>query len=60
MRNLLNLVSVAFAVFNVGATAMLERKRRKMAETAEFLRALWSLEIDRFVNGDGNAEKETD
>ena len=53
MRNLLNLTSVAFAVFNVGATVHLERKRRKMAETAEFLRALWSMELERFVNEEG-------
>ncbi len=56
MRTMLNLVSVGFAVFNVGATIRLERKRRKMAETAEFLRALWSLELERFVNEGGDAE----
>jgi hypothetical protein len=54
MRNLLNLVSVGFAVFNVGAAYRLERKRRQMAETAEFLRALWSLELERFVNEEGD------
>ena len=53
MRTVLNLVSVGFAVFNVGATVVLERKRRRMAETAEFLRALWSLELERFVNEEG-------
>lgn len=53
MRNVLNLVSVGFAVFNVGASVMLERRRRRMAEQAEFLSALWALELERFVNEEG-------
>ena len=56
MRTMLNLLSVAFAVFNVGATVHLERKRRRMAETAEFLRAMWAMEIERFVNEADDAE----
>ena len=56
MRTVLNLTSVAFAVFNVGATVHLERKRRRMAETAEFLRAMWAMEIERFVNEADDAE----
>ena len=53
MRTVLNLVSVGFAVFNVGASVMLERKRRRMADQAEFLRALWSIELERvFWEGD--------
>lgn len=53
MRTVLNLTSVLIALFNVGVFWMLDRKRRRMAETAEFLRALWSLELERFVNEEG-------
>ena len=49
MRTVLNLVSVGFAVFNVGATVVLERKRRRMAETAKFMNALWSIELERVL-----------
>lgn len=56
MRNVLNLVSVGFAVFNVGASVMLERRRRRMAEQAEFLRALWSIELERVLLEGNDAE----
>ena len=57
MRTVLNLVSVGFALFNVGASVMLERRRRRMADQAEFLSALWSLELERFVNDEGRDAK---
>lgn len=56
MRTVLNLVSVGFALFNVGATVVLERKRRRMADQAEFLRALWSIELERVLREGDDAE----
>lgn len=56
MRTVLNLISVGFAVFNVGATVVLERKRRRMADQAEFLSALWSIELERVLREGDDAQ----
>jgi len=53
MRTGLNVISVVAAAYNVAVFVMLDRKRRRMAEQAEFLRALWALELERVLE-EGN------